>query len=158
MNNNILVFIEISKDSNLKYEYDSNKKILQLDRVLPYKLNYPFNYGYLPNTMSDDGQELDVVILLDEPLIPGTIMPCKIIGGLEYSDEKGKDNKLIVCPANNVDIRFKNINDISNLKKETLQKIKWFFKNYKNNLNIKPSIGKFLNSAEANNYYWNSKC
>jgi inorganic pyrophosphatase len=149
--------IEVSKDSNLKYMYDPSETKLQLDRILPYKLKYPFNYGHVPNTLNTDGQELDIVLLLDEPLAPGTIIKCKIIGGLEYTDEKGKDNKLIVCPANDVDYRFININDITNLKPETLNKIRYFFEHYKDNLHINVKTGKFLNKIQATKLYHDSK-
>jgi inorganic pyrophosphatase len=154
MSNTIInVIIEVSKDSNLKYEYDSTETKLQLDRILPYQLKYPFNYGYVPDTIGSDGQPLDVILLLDESLPPGTKIKCKIIGGFKYSDEKGKDGKLIVCPANDVDNRFIYINDISNLKPTTLNKIRYFFENYKNNLNIDTKLSKFLNRVEARKMY-----
>jgi len=153
----IEVVIEISKESNLKYEYDPSETKLQLDRILPYKFRYPFNYGMIPNTIGSDGQNLDVILLLDESLPPGTRIKCKIIGGFKYSDEKGKDEKLIVCPANDVDNRFININDISNLKPETLNKIRNYFENYKENLSRDTKFGKFLNSVEATKLYEKSK-
>jgi len=154
MSNTIInVIIEVSKDSNLKYKYDSTETKLQLDRILPYQFKYPFNYGYVPDTIGSDGQPLDVILLLDEILPPGTKIKCKIIGGFKYSDEKGKDGKLIVCPANDVDNRFIYINDISNLKRETLNKIRYFFENYKDNLNIDTKLTKFLNSVEATKMY-----
>lgn len=157
MSNIIDVFIEVSKNSNIKYEFDPTDNIIQLDRILPYKFKYPFNYGHIPNTINTDNQELDVVILLDEPLTAGTFMKCKIIGGIEYIDEKGIDNKIIACPANDVDPRFIYINNISNLKSETLNKIRYFFNHYKDNLNIQVTTGKFLNNTEATNLYLNSK-
>ena len=149
----INVIIEVSKNSNLKYEYDPTDTILQLDRILPYKLKYPFNYGHIPNTLNTDGQSLDCLILLDEPLPPGIKIGCKIIGGIEYSDEKGLDNKLIVCPADSVDKRFININNINNLKPETLNKIRYFFQHYKENLNIKTIVGNFLDHNQALKLY-----
>ena len=156
MTNTIInVIIEVSKNSNLKYEYDPSETKLQLDRRLPYKFKYPFNYGYVPNTKGDDGQPIDVILLLDEPLNPGTRIKCKIIGGFEYSDEKGIDNKLIVCPTNDVDNRFIYINDISNLKPETLNKIRYFFTHYKDNLHINTTFRHFLNKNQANNMYKN---
>jgi len=154
MSNTIInVIIEVSKNSDLKYEYDPSKNKIQLDRILPYQFKYPFNYGYVPNTIGSDDQPLDVILLLDESLPPGTKIKCKIIGGFKYSDEKGKDGKLIVCPANDVDKRFIYINDISNLKPETLNKIRYFFTHYKDNLNIDTKLSKFLNSIEATKMY-----
>lgn len=158
MDNKIIsVIIEVSKDSNLKFEYDPTDTKLQLDKILPYKFKYPFNYGHVPNTITTDGQTLDIVLLFDEPLPPGTLINCKIIGGIVYSDEKGKDNKLIVCPSNSVDPRFININDINNLKMETLNKIRYFFQHYKDNLNIHTIVGEFLNRKQAIELYNNSK-
>ena len=155
MSNNTIIttIIEVSKDTNVKYTYDPTQTKLQLDRILPYKLKYPFNYGHVPHTRNADGQELDVVLLLDEPLLPGTFIQCKIIGGLEYSDEKGRDNKLIVCPSNDADRRFIHINDISNLKPDTLNKIRYFFENYKRNLHIDVKTGRFLTSSQAAQLY-----
>ena len=158
MTNTIInVIIEVSKNSNLKYEYDPSETKLQLDRILPYKFKYPYNYGYAVGTQSDDGQPLYVILLLDESLKPGTRIKCKIIGGFEYSDEKGKDNKLIVCPANDVDNRFIYINDISNLKPETINKLRYFFSHYKDNLNIDTTVGHFLNKYQATKMYQSYK-
>lgn len=156
-NKNINVIIEVSKNSNLKYEYDPSDTKLQLDRILPYKFKYPFNYGHVPNTKTGDGQALDVVLMLDESLPPGTVLSCKIIGGIKYSDEKGQDDKLIVCPANYIDPRFININDIQNLRPITLNKIRYFFQHYKDNLNITTTVGDFLNSSQATKLYYKSK-
>lgn len=158
MTNTIInVIIEVSKNSNLKYEYDPSDTKLQLDRILPYKFKYPFNYGHVPNTKTSDGQALDIVLMLDEPLAPGTVLTCKIIGGIKYKDEKGQDDKLIVCPANNVDPRFMNINDITNLKPQTLNKIRYFFQHYKDNLNITTTVGEFLSRGQATQLYNQSK-
>ena len=95
--------------------------------------------------------------MLDEPLAPGTVLTCKIIGGIKYIDEKGQDDKLIVCPANNVDPRFMNINNITNLKPQTLNKIRYFFQHYKDNLNIITKVGEFLNREQAIQIYNQSK-
>lgn len=157
MSNIVDVFVEVAKNSNLKYEYNPNDNRLQLYKILPYKLNYPYNYGYITNSISPDGQEIDALIMLDEPLSVGTFIKCKIIGGIEYIGEKGIDYKLIVCPANDIDSRFIYINDISNLKQETLNKIRYFFNHYKDNLHIKIKTGKFLNNMEAIELYNKNK-
>jgi len=92
--------------------------------------------------------------LFDEPLKPGSTIKCKIIGGIIYADEKGQDDKLIVCPLNN---NFIHINDISNLKYETLNKIRYFFNNYKSNLNINVVTGQFLHKEAAIKLYETKK-
>jgi inorganic pyrophosphatase len=159
MNNQftINVFVEVTIDSRVKYEINPDTQELTLFKILPYKFKYPFNYGSVPNTVNTDGQMLDAAILLDEPLQPGSMILCKIIGGLEYKDEKGLDNKLIVCPANEIDARFVNINNISDLKMETLNKIRYFFHHYKDNLSIDVYTGSFLNRSQAIQLYLNSK-
>jgi inorganic pyrophosphatase len=152
-NTNINVFIEVSKNSNVKYMINPNTQQLEIERMLPYKFKYPFNYGYAVNTLNEDQQPMDVVIMLDEPLQEGVIIKCKIIGGIEYTDQKGTDYKLIVCPANDIDIRFKYINNITNLKPDTINKIRYFFNHYKDNLHVKVSTGKILNSVDATQLY-----
>lgn len=147
------VFVEISKGSVLKYEEDEKLNYLRLDRIVQYQYAYPFNYGYVPNTKCPDGGTLDVFILMDEALNPGTYIKCKIIGGIEYSDEKGEDSKLLVCPTNYVDPRFTNINNIEQISPETISKLYTFLENYKNNLNIKTVVGKLLNYNDAVKMY-----
>ena len=125
------VFIEISKGSNLKYELCKTTNLLKLDRVLHTSMCYPGNYGYFPNTLAGDGDPLDVIVLTDYSLQPGTLINCKIIGVLITSDEKGLDEKIIAVPSKSVDSSYCNINDISNISSITLDKINHFFRNYK---------------------------
>lgn len=82
------VFIEISKGSNLKYEHDKETGKLVLDRILHNTNTFPYNYGYIPNTLSPDGDPLDIIILCDYSIHPGCYADCKIIGGIETDDEK----------------------------------------------------------------------
>ena len=95
----INVFVEIAKNSHIKYEYDHEKKTLICDRILHTPFNYFFNYGFVPDTLSKDNDPIDVVILMDEELVPGCSIKCKIIGCLETKDDSGEDPKLIVCPS-----------------------------------------------------------
>jgi inorganic pyrophosphatase len=103
------VVIEISKGGHIKYEYDKEKRILICDRILHTPLKYPFNYGFIPNTLSEDGDPLDVVVLMDDELVPGSMIKCKILGYLDTKDDAGNDPKIIVCPIDKVDPLWKNI-------------------------------------------------
>ena len=91
--NDVKAFIEISKGSNLKYEFDKENQCLVLDRILHNSNVFPYNYGYVPNTLSDDGDPLDIIILCDYAIHPGTMVSCKIIGGIYTEDEKKGESK-----------------------------------------------------------------
>ena len=88
------VFIEISKGTNIKYEYEDGK--LQVDRFLNVPFAYPFNYGYIPNTLGRDNDPLDAVVLCEHPILPCSTIKCKLIGALITEDEHGEDNKFIL--------------------------------------------------------------
>ena len=105
--NEIDVFIEISKNSHIKYEYDHNKKALRCDRLLHTPLKYIFNYGFIPNTLSGDGDPLDVIVLMEDELIPGCYIKCKILGCLDTSDDEGHDPKIIACPIDKIAPSYK---------------------------------------------------
>jgi inorganic pyrophosphatase len=147
------VFIEIAKNGHIKYEYDKERKALICDRVLHTPLKYHFNYGFVPNTLSEDGDPIDVVVLMDDELIPGSYIQCKIIGVLETSDDKGDDPKLIAFPSKKVAPGyelFENINDLSIISRG---KIKYFFQHYKDLENKKVNIGEFKGRKQAIQIY-----
>jgi inorganic pyrophosphatase len=97
-----LVYIEISKNTNIKYEFDKELNALICDRVLFTPFAFPFNYGFVPQTISGDGDPLDAIVIMDKPLVPGCYIKCKIIGCLETEDEKGDDKKMILTPIEKV--------------------------------------------------------
>ena len=152
----IQVFIEIAKNSNIKYEYDKNLSTLICDRVLHTPFKYLFNYGFVPNTLSKDGDPLDVIVLMDDELIPGCLINCKIIGCLETSDDEGEDPKIIAFPCSKVDPTYKSINDIDGIYPHTLEKIRFFFTHYKDLENKKVIIGNLLNKEKAIEIYKDS--
>lgn len=123
--------IEISKDSNIKYEYDKESNKLRCDRFLHTSMTYPSNYGYIPETLSDDGDPIDILVICDYKIIPNCLINVKIIGVLEMKDEKGFDEKLIAVPHENIDPCSKYINNLNDLPKSLLEKIHHFFKHYK---------------------------
>jgi len=150
------VFIEIAKNSHIKYEYDKKKKVLLCDRVLHTPFKYQFNYGFIPNTLSLDGDPLDVVVVMDDELIPGCQIECKFIGYLETEDDAGVDPKIIMCPCKKVDPTYCSINEIDDLPKMTLEKIKYFFTHYKDLENKKVVVGNFKTREEAIQIYKDS--
>ncbi len=127
----LYVLIEISKGTKLKYEFDKELNILVLDRVLYTSMVYPFNYGFVPSTLCDDGDPLDCLVICHYQLQPGTIVKVRPIGLLEMEDEEGKDEKLIAVPTKKVDPQYADINDINDLPEALKNEIKHFFEHYK---------------------------
>jgi inorganic pyrophosphatase len=150
------VHIEIAKNSTIKYEFDKSLNALVCDRILHTPLIYIFNYGYIPNTLSEDNDPLDAIVLIDEELLPGSYIKCKIIGCLETEDDAGIDPKLLLCPISKIDPMYDNINDINDIPEHTLNKIKYFFQHYKDLENKNVKIGNFLSKEESIKIY--NKC
>jgi len=154
--NVVEVFVEISKGSNIKYEYDKKKNALICDRILHTPFRYIFNYGFVPNTLSLDSDPIDAVIIMDESLVPGCLIKCKIIGCLETSDSEGDDPKLILCPIDKIDPRAKDINDLIDLPSMLMEQIKYFFTHYKDLENKVVEIGNFVSKDKAIEMYLQS--
>ena len=127
------VIIEVPMDSRVKYEFDHESDMIKVDRFLFFDKGYPANYGFIPNTLSGDGDPVDVLVLSPLPVAPGTLMMVKPIGMLETEDEKGQDAKLVAVPPEKVNPEFGKYNDISEVPAEITEKIKYFFENYKKN-------------------------
>lgn len=127
----INIFIEIPKGSSNKYELDKETNKIMLDRTLYSSVHFPFEYGFIENTLADDGDPLDVVVLATNPTFPGCVVPAKIIGMLNMEDESGIDYKIIAVPDDKIDPRFKEINDISDLNEHQRKEIQEFFEIYK---------------------------
>lgn len=127
----INVFIEIPQGSAIKYELDKESGVIFVDRFNYTAMSYPFNYGFVPGTMAEDGDPMDVLVLSSQSVQSGVVMPARPIGMLEMTDEAGVDTKIIAVPTVKVDPFFKNINDVADLDDTTKQKIKHFFDHYK---------------------------
>ncbi len=127
----INVFIEIPEGVSVKYELDKDSGLIFVDRFLFTEMEYPFNYGFVPNTLAGDGDPIDVLVLCSKPVVPGVVIPSRVIGMLAMDDEAGEDTKVIAVPVPKVDNKYKNVNDVGDLPKETTEKIKYFFENYK---------------------------
>jgi len=150
------VFIEIAKSSHIKYEYDHDLKALVCDRILHTPFKYEFNYGFIPNTLSQDGDPLDVAVIMDDELVPGCYVKCKFLGALETEDDQGIDPKIIMCPCKKVDPKYKDLNDISDLPISTREKIKYFFTHYKDLENKHVEVGNWLNKDDSISIYLHS--
>jgi inorganic pyrophosphatase len=127
------MIVEIPYNSLVKYEYDFDNNCMRCDRILNTSMLYPGNYGYIPKTLSGDNDPIDILLLTEYPIYPGSIITVKIIGVLLTTDEEGDDEKILCVPSNKVDSRYKNINDLDDLDDITLNKIEHFFTHYKDN-------------------------
>ncbi len=125
------VFIEIPKDSNIKYELDKDAGVIMVDRFLYTAMGFPTNYGFVPNTLADDGDPLDVMVLSEHSLMPGVVIPSVVIGMLEMEDEAGIDTKILAVPTEKIDPLFGVFKDITDVPEATKNKLKHFYENYK---------------------------
>ncbi len=139
----INVFVEIPQGSSIKYELDKDSGALVVDRFLHTSMTYPFNYGFIPQTHADDGDPEDVLLISSLPIMPGTIISARPIGLLEMEDEAGLDNKILAVPMEKVDPQFEHVKDIADLNEHVKQRIKHFFKSYKE---LEP--GKWVKTKE----------
>ena len=127
----INVVIEIPYGSNIKYEIDKDSGAIVVDRVMYSAMFYPANYGFVPNTLSADGDPADVLVLNEYPLQAGSVIKARLIGVLIMEDESGMDEKLLAVPVSKIDPRYDDIKNLEDLPKITLERIKNFFETYK---------------------------
>jgi inorganic pyrophosphatase len=125
----INVIVEIPKGSQNKYEYDKKTDMIKLDRVLFSPIFYVGDYGMIPQTLSEDGDPLDVLVLVTNPTYPGILIEARPIALLKMSDGSNTDNK-VLCVARN-DPRYSRYKDIKDIEKHTLKEISHFFQTYK---------------------------
>lgn len=129
---NINVIIEIPANSDpIKYEVDKKSGVLFVDRILATCMHYPCNYGYVPHTLCEDGDPLDVLVLSPYPLLSGSVIRCRAIGMLQMTDESGGDAKLLAVPTNKLSELYKNVTSYEDIPQSTLQGISHFFEHYK---------------------------
>ncbi len=127
----IYAVIEIPQGSNVKYEVDKESGAVFVDRFLFTPMFYPANYGFVPNTLADDGDPIDVLVISRQPVVPGSVIRCRPIGVLVMEDESGKDEKIIAVPVDKLDLTFKDVKEVEDLPEATLNEIKHFFEHYK---------------------------
>ena len=145
------IIIEISKGSSIKYEIENGN--LKIDRFLNVPFVYPFNYGYIPNTLAPDNDPLDVFVLMDEPLYPGTIISVTILGAFEMIDNGESDDKMIAIPSEKLNFPEKYTimeNGKKVFQKKFLDEIKFFLENYKKLENKEVVIKGFFDADKAN--------
>ena len=119
----VLIYVEIERFSNQKYEINKTTGKLELDRVLEYPYFYPYSYGFIPGTLAADGDDLDALIITDKRIGNDNVYRANVVGVLVMEDEKGMDEKLLCI----MDEDSNDINDISDFSEEVLENIKWFF-------------------------------
>lgn len=123
------VVIEIPRGSRNKYEYDWQQGVITLDRVLHSSLFYPTDYGFVPQTQADDGDNLDILVLVSQPTFPGCVVQARPIGIMDMEDEEGKDWKIIAVAHN--DPYYKHVTNIAELNGHMKREIQHFFETYK---------------------------
>jgi inorganic pyrophosphatase len=123
------VVVEIPRGSRNKYELDEASGDIRLDRVLYSSVHYPTDYGFIPDTRAEDGDHLDVLVIVEEPTFPGCRVSVRVVGCLNMRDEKGRDHKIIAVPE--ADPRFDEVRDLGDLAGHWLREIENFFSTYK---------------------------
>ena len=131
--NDIYVVIEIPANSSpVKYEIDKDADALFVDRFMASPMFYPANYGYINNTLADDGDALDVLVVTPYPVVPGSVMRCSPVGVLHLTDAAGEDAQLLAVPHEKLTQAYNDVHDITDLPEMLRSRIKEFFENYKN--------------------------
>ncbi len=129
---NINVIIEIPANSPpVKYEVDKDSDALFVDRFMTTAMFYPCNYGYVPHTLSEDGDPVDVLVVTPIPLISGAVIRCRPVGMLKMSDESGPDAKIIAVPISKLTKEYDDIKTYEDLPTKLLKSIEHFFAHYK---------------------------
>ena len=130
--NDIFVVIEIPANHDpIKYEIEKDYDALMVDRFMATPMFYPANYGYIPNTLADDGDAVDVLVVTPYPVVPGSVIRCRPVGVLEMTDEAGSDAKVIAVPHDKLTQLYKDVKEATDLPALLLEQIKHFFENYK---------------------------
>ena len=141
------VIVEINKGSKNKYEIDKATGMIALDRVMHSAQDYPFDYGFVPQTLWDDGDALDVVLLTTYPLFPGILVRARPVAIMHMIDGGEADEKVIAVPVD--DPRFADIQDLGDLNKHTVKEIAHFFATYKQIQKKEVQVGEFEGKAAA---------
>lgn len=127
---NVVIEVPIGGEP-IKYEMDKASGALIVDRFLYTAMRYPGNYGFIPHTLSEDGDPCDVIVANTRAIIPGAVMNCRVVGVLLMEDEAGGDEKIIAVPSNKLTRRYEKVINYSDLPEITLKQIEHFFSHYK---------------------------
>lgn len=145
------VLIEIPKGSRNKYEYDFDLGKMRFDRMLHTSMVYPTDYGFIPETLADDGDPLDVLVISTIPFFPGCVVEVKPVGILYMSDEKGGDEKVLCMPK--ADPMVKSLNELNQVNPHLTKEIEHFFKVYKDLENKKVEVRGWGDAQKALEVY-----
>lgn len=127
---NVIIEVPVGGEP-IKYEMDKDAGTMIVDRFLYTPMRYPGNYGFVPHTLSDDGDPIDVLIPNQRPIMPGAVMSCRPIGVLKMEDESGEDEKIIAVPSDHLTKRYAGVQGYKDLPDITLHQIEHFFEHYK---------------------------
>ena len=127
---NVVIEVPIGGEP-IKYEMDKEAGALVVDRFLYTSMRYPGNYGFIPNTLSGDGDPVDVIVANTRAIIPGAVINCRVVGVLMMEDEAGQDEKILAVPSTKLTRRYENIENYTDLPGITLEQIEHFFGHYK---------------------------
>jgi inorganic pyrophosphatase len=135
---NVIVEIPMNSDP-VKFEIDKESSAIFVDRFMSTAMRYPCNYGYIPRTLTADGDPADVLVIAPFPLQPGVVLVCRAVGLLRMEDENGQDNKVLAVPVDRLTRLYRNVNGPEDLPESLLEQISHFFAHYKD---LEP--GKFV--------------
>ncbi len=127
---NVIIEIPMNADP-IKYEVDKETGAIFVDRFMSTAMHYPTNYGYVPKTLSGDGDPVDVLVITPVPLIPGVVVPCRAIGILKMTDEAGEDGKVLAVPTDKILSLYSRWQKPEDLNPMRLKAIEHFFEHYK---------------------------
>lgn len=126
------VIIEIPMNDNpVKYEFDKDVGAIIVDRFMQVAMSYPCNYGFIPHTLSDDGDPADVLVVTQYPITPGALIKVRPVGVLIMEDESGMDEKILAVPISKLDVTFDTVKDIQDISEMLKLRIVHFFEHYK---------------------------
>lgn len=145
--NKMNVIVEINKGSKNKYEIDKSTGIIALDRVAHTAQDFPFDYGFIPQTLWDDGDAVDVILLTTHPLFPGILVKARAVAIMNMIDSGDKDDKIIAVPVD--DPRWDDVKDLSDINKHTIKEMEHFYSTYKKVQNKEVKVTGFKGRKEA---------
>lgn len=141
----VSAIVEIPKGTSAKYEYNSELDTFQLDRCLPSSMKYPCSYGFVPSTVAEDNDPLDILIYNDTPIDRGTLVECNVIGVLDMKDSGGRDWKILGTPTSHV----RNYRSLKDIDPMFIKIASYFFKHYKDLNNSYVEVGDWYGKQKA---------